>query len=151
MYDRFHSSGIIRRKTPMPNCSINERLVKKFLFALAIYFVFLASFLRLCCFATLQPLLHAQPLNTPRNLEWEKMLKAAESDGQLNVYVHAAYSQAVEEFQKVFPKIKLTMSIGAGGPEIASRLMGERRRKIWQTSTWPGLAPISTSYTRPKL
>ena len=111
----------------MPNRSINKRLVKKFLFALAIYFVFFGFVSQALLFRYSSAVAHAQPLNTPRNLEWEKMLKAAESDGQLNVYVHAAYSQAVEEFQKVFPKIKLTMSIGAGGPEIASRLMGERR------------------------
>lgn len=59
--------------------------------------------------------------------EWETLVKAAEEEAQVTIYVHTTYRQTVEQFAKAYPKIKLTTSVGAGGPEIASRLMAERR------------------------
>jgi ABC-type Fe3+ transport system substrate-binding protein len=87
----------------------------------------------LSCFAfvALQALLfsavNAQQATVPHAQNWDGLLKAAENEGQVTVYVHAAYRRVVEQFSAVYPKIKLVTSVGAGGPEIASRLMAERR------------------------
>jgi ABC-type Fe3+ transport system substrate-binding protein len=60
--------------------------------------------------------------------EWDKSVKAAEQEGEVMVYVGGAeYREAIQEFQKSFPKIKLSTFSAARGPELLSRLMAERR------------------------
>jgi iron(III) transport system substrate-binding protein len=60
--------------------------------------------------------------------EWDKNVKAAEQEGEVMVYVGGAeYREAIQEFQKSFPKIKLSTFSSARGPELLSRLMAERR------------------------
>lgn len=60
--------------------------------------------------------------------EWDKSVKAAEQEGEVMVYVGGAeYREAIQEFQKSYPKIKLSTFSSARGPELLSRLMAERR------------------------
>jgi ABC-type Fe3+ transport system substrate-binding protein len=59
------------------------------------------------------------------DLEWEKTVKAAEQEGQVNVY---AISQEAEwhAFQRRFPKIKLVLVHGSASQTL-QRIMAERR------------------------
>ena len=59
--------------------------------------------------------------------EWEKTVKAAETEGEVTVYVVDYPRFAVSQFQKAFSKIKLNMIDGPSGPALSSRLMAERR------------------------
>jgi iron(III) transport system substrate-binding protein len=59
--------------------------------------------------------------------EWEKTLKAAESEGEVAVYVVDYPRFTVSQFQKAYPKIKLNQIDGPSGPALSSRLMAERR------------------------
>jgi hypothetical protein len=60
-------------------------------------------------------------------VEWEKTLKAAETEGEVAVYVVDYPRFAVSQFQKAYPKIKLLSVDGPSGPALSSRLMAERR------------------------
>src|SRR5580765_5553682 len=62
-----------------------------------------------------------------RQSEWDKTLKSAEAEGEVAVYVVDYPRFAVSQFQKAFPKIRLTMIDGPSGPALSSRLMAERR------------------------
>ena len=59
--------------------------------------------------------------------EWEKTLRAAESEGQLTLYGCCyEYDRVTEPFKKKYPKIKVATFIGSGG-QLASRILAERR------------------------
>ena len=60
--------------------------------------------------------------------EWEKTIRAAEQEGQLNLYSLSEIGEAIANsgFTKKFPKIKLSV-INARGGEHVSRIMAERR------------------------
>jgi iron(III) transport system substrate-binding protein len=57
--------------------------------------------------------------------EWEKTVKAAEQEGQV-VYSASGSHRFLEEFQRLFPKIK-PIVVSASCSEIVSRIMTERR------------------------
>jgi iron(III) transport system substrate-binding protein len=57
--------------------------------------------------------------------EWEKTVKAAEQEGQV-VYSASGGNRFLDEFHKVFPKIKPVV-VSASCSEIVSRIMTERR------------------------
>jgi hypothetical protein len=59
--------------------------------------------------------------------EWDKTSKAAESEGDVAVYVVDYPRFTVSQFHKVFPKIRLNQIDGPSGPALTSRLMAERR------------------------
>jgi ABC-type glycerol-3-phosphate transport system substrate-binding protein len=59
--------------------------------------------------------------------EWQKTLRAAESEGQLTLYGCCyEYERVTEPFKKKYPKIKVTTVISSGG-QLASRILAERR------------------------
>jgi len=58
--------------------------------------------------------------------DWEKTVKAAEQEGQLNFYSNGGTDGALADFQKRFPNIKVVLAPGRGG-QVVSRLMAERR------------------------
>ena len=60
--------------------------------------------------------------------EWEKTIRAAEQEGQLNLYSLSEVGEAISNtgFAKKFPKIKLSV-VNARGGEHVSRIMAERR------------------------
>lgn len=58
--------------------------------------------------------------------EWETTLRAAEKEGEVAVYA-AGYPHVMEQFQKVYPKIKLVLSVAPRGVDLLNRLMAERR------------------------
>src|SRR5438552_16379195 len=68
----------------------------------------------------------------PWQMEWEKTLKAAETEGEVSVYVVDYPKFTVEHFQKAYPKIKLSLVDGPSGPDLSSRLMAERRAGKYQ-------------------
>jgi iron(III) transport system substrate-binding protein len=57
--------------------------------------------------------------------EWEKVIKAAELEGEV-VYSASGSHRFLDEFHKSFPKIKTT-SVSASCSDIVSRIMTERR------------------------
>jgi ABC-type Fe3+ transport system substrate-binding protein len=65
-------------------------------------------------------------------VEWEKTLKAAETEGEVTVYVVDYPRLTVSQFQKVYPGIKLNLVDGPSGPALSSRLMAERRAGKYQ-------------------
>lgn len=69
-------------------------------------------------------------------IEWDKLVKAAEAEGELNVYVVDYPRFAVGQFQKAFPKIKLNTIDGPSGPALSSRLMAERRAGKYQADLY---------------
>jgi len=69
-------------------------------------------------------------------IEWEKIVKAAEDEGEINVYVVDYPRFAVGQFQKAFPKISLNMVDGPSGPALSSRLMAERRAGKYQADLY---------------
>ncbi len=68
--------------------------------------------------------------------EWEKALKAAESEGEVAVYVVDYPRFTVSQFQKAFPKIRLNQVDGPSGPALSSRLMAERRAGKYQADVY---------------
>jgi iron(III) transport system substrate-binding protein len=59
--------------------------------------------------------------------EWEKTVKAAQEEGALVIYMTQAFEPVFRAtFQKIFPKIKVSMVTGRG-PELSQRVMSERR------------------------
>ena len=68
----------------------------------------------------------------PWQMEWEKTLKAAETEGEVSVYVVDYPKFTVERFQKAYPKIKLSLVDGPSGPDLSSKLMAERRAGKYQ-------------------
>jgi iron(III) transport system substrate-binding protein len=59
--------------------------------------------------------------------EWEKTLRAAESEGQLTLYGCCyEYDRVTEPFKRKYPKLKVSTVIGSGG-QLASRVLAERR------------------------
>jgi iron(III) transport system substrate-binding protein len=59
--------------------------------------------------------------------EWDKAMRAAESEGQLTLYGCCyEYDRVVEGFKKKYPKIKVAIVIGSGN-QLATRILAERR------------------------
>ena len=59
--------------------------------------------------------------------EWDKAMRAAESEGQLILYGCCyEYDRVVEGFKKKYPKIKVAIVIGSGN-QLATRILAERR------------------------
>ncbi len=59
--------------------------------------------------------------------EWEKILRAAEIEGQLTLYGCCyEYDRILEGFKKKHPKIKVTTVLGTGN-QLSSRILAERR------------------------
>ncbi len=60
--------------------------------------------------------------------EWEKVLAAAESEGELSIYGQgrAGVGKAIQAFSQVYPKIKLNFIEGSGS-DLAKKIMAEKR------------------------
>ena len=69
-------------------------------------------------------------------VEWEKTLKAAETEGEVAVYVVDYPRLTVSQFQRAYPKIRLNMVDGPSGPALTSRLMAERRAGKYQADLY---------------
>src|SRR5246127_1572998 len=101
----------------------------------------------------------------PWQIEWEKTLKAAESEGEVAVYVVDYPQFTVERFQKAYPKIKISLVDGPSGPNLSSRLMAERRAGKYQADLFitgqgthvsvlypaKALAPMSPAFILPEI
>ena len=57
--------------------------------------------------------------------EWERTVKAAEQEGEINYYSLGEIG-FLSEFEKRFPRIKVKVSQGRGN-ELLTRIMAERR------------------------
>jgi iron(III) transport system substrate-binding protein len=68
---------------------------------------------------------HAFSGEAARQSDWEKIIKAAELEGEV-VYSASGSHRFLDEFHKSFPKIKTT-SVSASCSDIVSRIMTERR------------------------
>src|SRR5215510_13474087 len=60
--------------------------------------------------------------------EWEKVLAAAEKEGELNIYGQgrAGVGKAIQAFAQVYPKIKINFIEGSGS-DLAKKVMAEKR------------------------
>ena len=59
--------------------------------------------------------------------EWEKTLRAAESEGQVTLYGCCyEYDRVLEGFKKKYPKIKVS-TVLASGNQLSTRILAERR------------------------
>ena len=60
--------------------------------------------------------------------EWEKVLAAAEKEGEINIYGQgrAGVGKAIQAFGQVYPKIKINFIEGSGS-ELAKKIMAEQR------------------------
>jgi len=59
--------------------------------------------------------------------EWDKTLRAAESEGQLTLYGCCyEYDRVIEGFKKKYPKIKVATFVGSGN-QLSARILAERR------------------------
>ena len=58
--------------------------------------------------------------------EWEKLVKAAEKEGEIRMFGSDSHIDAAHAFQKAFPKIKVRFEPGAGR-DFGPRVMAERR------------------------
>ncbi|HEV8342854.1 MAG TPA: extracellular solute-binding protein [Candidatus Binatia bacterium] len=87
-------------------------------------------FLLAClCSALLRPQLsNSAEANPAWQQEWQKILGAAEKEGQVTVYgpPGISYQNAITAFQEAYPKIKLVYVPGSGS-DNAQRLVAERR------------------------
>ena len=70
--------------------------------------------------------------------EWERVVKAAEEEGQLTVYI-AGYGALIDSgaFQKAYPKIKVT-SVTGSGSQLAPRIVAERRGDKFLADVYSG-------------
>jgi len=60
-------------------------------------------------------------------VEWEKTLRAAESEGQVTLYGCCyEYDRVLDGFKKKHPKIKITTVLGSGN-QLSTRILAERR------------------------
>jgi ABC-type Fe3+ transport system substrate-binding protein len=71
-------------------------------------------------------------------VDWEKTLKVAEAEGEVTVYVVDYPRLTVSQFQKAYPRIKLSLVDGPSGPALSSRLMAERRAGKYQADLYIG-------------
>src|SRR4029434_545853 len=70
----------------------------------------------------------AVEVKAPWQEEWDKTLKAAEQEGQVVLYSLSEIGDAIAttDYQKKFPKIKISVVTARGGEHV-SRSMAERR------------------------
>lgn len=71
-------------------------------------------------------ILHAAETNPSLQNEWGHALKKAQEEGQLSVYGSSRYDLLFAEFQKQYPKIKVSVTTTRGS-DVLNRLMTERR------------------------
>jgi len=132
------------------------RTIQAFLVGLstALLYLFLSS-----------PVARAGEPKAAWQVEWEKTLKAAETEGEVAVYVVDYPKFTVDHFQKAYPKIKLSVVDGPSGPDLSSRLMAERRAGKYQADLYiagqgthvsvlypaKALAPISPAFILPEV
>jgi hypothetical protein len=79
----------------------------------------------LLCQLSLPSLVLAAESVTAPDVEWERTVKAAEQEGQVNVYKIASDSEW-QAFQKKYPKIKVNL-LHASAAQHLQRIMAERR------------------------
>ena len=58
--------------------------------------------------------------------DWKNTLAEAKKEGEVRVYIWG-YQDAIQEFEKIYPDIKVSSVVGVRGADIASKLMAERR------------------------
>jgi iron(III) transport system substrate-binding protein len=106
---------------------------------------------------------HPATVDLSWQAEWESTLKLAEKEGQVSFYTLGDNHNYISEFQKRFPKIKVTMVPGRGS-DLLSRIMTERRAgkyladvaRIGNTSPYSlyrakALQPISAAFILPEV
>jgi len=81
----------------------------------------------LCAFIVVlgAPILSAQT-KPGWQVAWDKTVKAAEKEGQLNIYFTLGPHRVVEDFQKAYPKIKVVGVFGRSSG-LVQRILTERR------------------------
>ncbi len=70
--------------------------------------------------------------------DWEEMVKAAEKEGQVMVYI-SGYVPLIDGgyFQKAFPKIKI-VGVSGEGSQLAPRIVSERRAEKYLADVYSG-------------
>ena len=76
--------------------------------------------------------------------EWGKVLEAAKGEGQVVFYGASRYEKLFAEFHKRFPEIKVVAVTSGLPPDLAQRLMTERRAGKYLADLY--IAGASTMY-----
>src|SRR5712692_719601 len=73
-----------------------------------------------------------------RQAEWEQVVKAAEREGQVTIYI-AGYEAVLASgiFQKTYPKIRVE-SVTGSGTQLAPRIASERRAGKYLADVYNG-------------
>jgi iron(III) transport system substrate-binding protein len=100
--------------------------------------VFLVSVVLTLHLLTANGLARAAESRSTWQVDWEKSLKAAETEGEVTVYVVDYPRFTVSQFQKAYPRIRLNLVDGPSGPTLSSRLMAERRAGKYQADLYIG-------------
>ena len=87
------------------------------------------------CLGLLLPINSALAANAKPawQLEWEKTLDGAKKEEQVVVYI-SGYEAILPDFEKEFPKIKVTAVTGRGN-QLGPRLLAERRAEKFIAAT----------------
>ena len=90
------------------------------------------------------PPTRAAEITAKRGSEWETLVKAAASEGQVTVYGTNGFEPVFDAFQKRFPEIKLNGVIGRGN-QLAPKILAERRAGKFLADVY--LGGIGTPYS----
>ena len=90
------------------------------------------------------PSIRAADIAAKRGSEWETLVKAAGSDGQVTVYATSGFESVFESFQKRYPAIKLNPVVGRGN-QLAQKVLAERRAGKYLADVY--LGGIGTPYS----
>jgi iron(III) transport system substrate-binding protein len=84
------------------------------------------------------PALFAAETKPAWQAEWERIVKAAEQEGQVVVYI-SGYEAVLAAgiFQKSYPKIRV-VSVGGSGTQLAPRIAAERRAEKYLADVYNG-------------
>ena len=87
---------------------------------------------------TFFPLIAYGQARTSGQAEWDRVVRAAEKEGQLTAYI-AGYDALVSAgvFQKAYPKIKV-LSVTGSGSQLAPRIAAERRAEKYLADVYGG-------------
>jgi iron(III) transport system substrate-binding protein len=84
----------------------------------------LVTVIAVCCYVTVA--ISAE--SSSWQAEWEKVLAAAEKEGELSIYGQgrAGVGKSIQAFSQAYPKIKLNFIEGSGS-DLAKKIMAEKR------------------------
>jgi iron(III) transport system substrate-binding protein len=72
-------------------------------------------------------IVHAAETKTDSQVQWDRTVDAAKKEGQVVLYTGVRHPAIFADFQKKYPEIKVITGSSSRPPELAQRLIAERR------------------------